>query len=63
MITGLAQRLAGPILALLLPAAGDALEVSSPDNRIAFSIETGDDSVELRLAAGGGAAVRLQPDK
>jgi alpha-glucosidase len=45
MITGLAQRLAGPILALLLPAAGAALEVSSPDNRIAFSIETGDDGV------------------
>ena len=45
MITGLAQRLAGPILALLLPAAAAALEVSSPDNRIAFSIGTGDDGV------------------
>ena len=44
-MTGLAQRLAGPILALLLPAAATALEVSSPDNRIAFSIGTGDDGV------------------
>ena len=44
-MTGLAQRLAGPVLALLLPAAAAALEVSSPDNRIAFSIGTGDDGV------------------
>lgn len=41
----IAQSLAGSMLVSLLPAAAVALQVNSPDKRIVFSVDTGDNGV------------------